>query len=40
MIKTATRTIPPKIAPIRPHDIPWMNNSIRKLIKNVTSHTN
>ena len=28
MIKTATRTIPQKIAPIRPHDIPWMNSSI------------
>ena len=33
IIKTATRTIPNKIATIRQHDIPWMNNSIRKLIK-------
>ena len=33
MIKTATRTIPNKIATIRPHHVPWMNSSIRNSLK-------
>ena len=40
MIKTATKTIPNKIATIRQHDIPWMNIVLANSLKNVTSHTN
>ena len=40
MIKTATRTIPNKIATIRPHDIPWTTIVFANSLTNLTSHTN
>ena len=33
IIKAAAETIPNKIATIRPTEIPWLNNNIRKLIR-------
>ena len=33
ILQNASLTIPNKYVTLRPDDIPWMNNSIRKLIR-------